>query len=51
VDASKLDAFEHAVKTLIGAARRGEQAIEGIKRGGSVRRKQRGGRKPSRFDR
>jgi hypothetical protein len=34
VDAGELDAFEHAIEALVGAARRGPQSIEGIEGGG-----------------
>ena len=49
MNAGKLDAFEHAVETLVGAAGRGPKAIEGIEGGGGSGLEERGGRKPGRF--
>src|SRR6202165_2260632 len=49
VDARELDAFEHAVETFVGAARRGPQTIEGIEGGDGSRFEQRRRRKPGRF--
>ena len=50
MDAGKLDPFQHAVETLVGAAGRAKQTIEGIKHGGRSRFEQRRRGKPRRFD-
>ena len=49
MDACELDAFEHAVEALVGAARRGPQSIEGIEGGGGARLEQRRRWKPGRL--